>query len=103
MSGGGLYDWRLHPIGGGAPFPDPTRQPLIGKVLCLADPPASPGVARIWVVGPATAVTHVSPRILGELVPALDEGLLIAILGDNADRVRVAAATVLRMAGGSHA
>ena len=100
---GGLYDWRLHPIGGGPAFPEPATQPLVGQVLCLADPPASPEVARIWVVGPATAVTHVSPRVLGELVAALDEGLLIAILGDSAERVRTASATVMSMAGGAHA
>ncbi len=99
----GLYDWRLHPIGGGPPFPHPTTRPLVGQVICTADPPSSPAVARVWLIDPTNAVRFISPRILGELVAALDEGLPIAVLGDDVERVRIACGTILQMAGGAHA
>ena len=100
---GGLYDWRLCPIGSGAPFPDCRQHPLIGQVLCTADEPSCREIARVWVIGPGTAVRLISPRVLAELVAALDHGMPIAVLGDDADRVRIACSTILQLAGEHHA
>lgn len=106
-SGGGLYDWRCKPIGKAPPFYGPGGLPLscmlIGQVLCLAEEPAAPGMARIWVLPVDGAPRRMPKRILGEMVAALDHDMAVAILGSHVDAVAEAAAAVLQMVEGGHA
>jgi hypothetical protein len=103
LSSGALYDQGCRPIGKAPPFDGPEgigRDFIVGQVLCLAETPAARGMARIWVLPVEGAPRSIPPRIMGELVTALDHDLQVVILGSQADAVAQAAAAVLQMVGG---